>query len=219
MAGRRGTRSRGSGSRATRPRCARPEPSDDRRHRNLPSPGARRAARRLAPTARPPAGRPPVRSGLAHRRNPVLVTLGDVRSRVRGESLLRDPLALFLLLASIALTITFASLLGCDQAEQRRDAGPAQHGPEPRQAPPDRERGAARPRQPRRDRRRPRQRRRSSAAGVIAESASPAAQRRPRTGSRGDRRASAPEAVGVLPGLRCADAAAARANSAPAARR
>jgi cell division protease FtsH len=52
-----------------------------------------------------------VRSGLAHRRNPVLVTVGNVASATR-RVLLRDPLSLFLLLASIALAIAFATLLG-----------------------------------------------------------------------------------------------------------
>jgi len=59
----------------------------------------------------PAAGRPPVRSGLAHRRNPVLVTLGDFAQGARRVAL-RDPLALFLLLASIGLAIAFATLLG-----------------------------------------------------------------------------------------------------------
>jgi cell division protease FtsH len=52
-----------------------------------------------------------VRSGLAHRRNPVLVTLGDLASGARRVAF-RDPLSLFLLLASIALAIAFATLLG-----------------------------------------------------------------------------------------------------------
>jgi cell division protease FtsH len=57
------------------------------------------------------AARPTVRSGLAQRRNPLLVRLGDVASGTR-RLLLRDPLSLFLLLASIALAIAFATLLG-----------------------------------------------------------------------------------------------------------
>jgi cell division protease FtsH len=52
-----------------------------------------------------------VRSGLARRRNPVLVTLGDFAQSTR-RFLLRDPLSLFLLLASIGLAIAFAALLG-----------------------------------------------------------------------------------------------------------
>jgi len=54
---------------------------------------------------------PAVRSGLAHRRNPVLVTLGDLAQGARRAAL-RDPLALFLVLASLGLAIAFATLLG-----------------------------------------------------------------------------------------------------------
>src|SRR5580704_17335302 len=56
-------------------------------------------------------GKPAVRSGLAHRRNPVLAALGGFASNARRIAL-RDPLALFLLLASIGLVIAFATLLG-----------------------------------------------------------------------------------------------------------
>ncbi len=52
-----------------------------------------------------------VRSGLAQRRNPVLVRLGDFASGAR-RLILKDPLSLFLLLASIVLAIAFATLLG-----------------------------------------------------------------------------------------------------------
>ncbi len=52
-----------------------------------------------------------VRSGLAHRRNPALVMLGEAGQTAR-RLILRDPLAVFLLLASIGLAITFALLLG-----------------------------------------------------------------------------------------------------------
>jgi cell division protease FtsH len=58
-----------------------------------------------------PAGRAAVRSGLAHRRNPALVKLGEVASGAR-RLILRDPLSLFLLLASVVLAIAFATLLG-----------------------------------------------------------------------------------------------------------
>ncbi len=58
-----------------------------------------------------PANKAAVRSGLAHRRNPVLVALGDFAAGVRRAAL-RDPLSLFLLLASIGLAIAFATLLG-----------------------------------------------------------------------------------------------------------
>jgi cell division protease FtsH len=57
------------------------------------------------------AGRAAVRSGLAQRRNPVLVRIGEIAAGTR-RWLLRDPLATFLLLASLALAIAFATLLG-----------------------------------------------------------------------------------------------------------
>ena len=52
-----------------------------------------------------------VRSGLAHRRNPVLATLGDFAVGAR-KAIFRDPLSLFLAVASIGLAIAFAVLLG-----------------------------------------------------------------------------------------------------------
>jgi cell division protease FtsH len=58
-----------------------------------------------------PKGAPSVRSGLAERRNPVLVAVGEFFSTARRLAF-KDPLSLFLLLASIALAIAFASLLG-----------------------------------------------------------------------------------------------------------
>jgi cell division protease FtsH len=58
-----------------------------------------------------PAARASVRSGLAHRRNPALVRLGEIAQATR-RIVLRDPLSLLLLLASIGLAITFALLLG-----------------------------------------------------------------------------------------------------------
>jgi cell division protease FtsH len=60
---------------------------------------------------RPPADRVAVRSGLAKRRNPALAALGAFAQGTR-RVILRDPISLFLLLASIALAITFATLLG-----------------------------------------------------------------------------------------------------------
>ena len=57
------------------------------------------------------AGKASVRSGLARRRNPALVLLGDFASNTR-RLVFRDPLSLFLLVASIGLAITFAALLG-----------------------------------------------------------------------------------------------------------
>ncbi len=58
-----------------------------------------------------PVAKPAVRSGLAHRRNPALVVLGDFAQNAKRIAL-RDPLALFLLLASVGLAITFGVLLG-----------------------------------------------------------------------------------------------------------
>src|SRR5580693_3450275 len=62
-----------------------------------------------------------VRSGLAHKRNPALDTLGDFASGAR-RVIFRDKIALFLVLASVALLITFFSLLGA--------IGPSSHGSE-----------------------------------------------------------------------------------------
>jgi cell division protease FtsH len=58
-----------------------------------------------------PAAKPAVRSALATRRNPVLVAVGDFLANARRLAF-RDPLALFLALASVALAVTFATLLG-----------------------------------------------------------------------------------------------------------
>jgi cell division protease FtsH len=58
-----------------------------------------------------PAGRAAVRSGLAQRQNPVLTRLREFSSAARRR-FFRDPLATFLLLASIALAVTFFLLLG-----------------------------------------------------------------------------------------------------------
>jgi cell division protease FtsH len=58
-----------------------------------------------------PAAAKVVRSGLANRRNPVLARTADFFSASR-KFLLRDPMSLFLLIASIALAITFFVLLG-----------------------------------------------------------------------------------------------------------
>jgi cell division protease FtsH len=56
-------------------------------------------------------GRATVRSGLAKRRSPVLATLGAGLQSARRIAF-RDPIALFLALASIGLAIAFATLLG-----------------------------------------------------------------------------------------------------------
>ena len=72
-----------------------------------PSPSANGASSDGAPRA----GAATVRSGLAHRRNPVLAALASLLTAARRVAL-RDPLSLFLLLASIVLAIAFAMLLG-----------------------------------------------------------------------------------------------------------
>jgi cell division protease FtsH len=59
----------------------------------------------------PADGRAAVRSGLANRRSPVLASIGAGLQNVRRIAF-RDPIALFLLLASIGLAIAFATLLG-----------------------------------------------------------------------------------------------------------
>jgi len=71
--------------------------------------------------ARPSAPRPQVRSGLAQKRNPALATAGAFAIGVR-RFVFRDKLALFLVLASAALAITFFVLLG--------SIGPSSHGAE-----------------------------------------------------------------------------------------
>jgi cell division protease FtsH len=48
---------------------------------------------------------------LAHRRNPVLVKIAEILQTARRIAL-RDPIALFLLIASIVLAVAFATLLG-----------------------------------------------------------------------------------------------------------
>jgi cell division protease FtsH len=54
---------------------------------------------------------PSVRSGLAHKRNPALARLTELAQAAR-RVILRDPLSLFLLLATIALSVAFGVLLG-----------------------------------------------------------------------------------------------------------
>ena len=71
--------------------------------------------------ARSTAPRPQVRSGLAQKRNPALATAGAFAIGVR-KFVFRDKLALFLVLASAALAITFFVLLG--------SIGPSSHGAE-----------------------------------------------------------------------------------------
>jgi cell division protease FtsH len=88
-----------------------------------PPPANGRAPEEIAGASRPrpSASRPPVRSGLANKRNPVLATAGDIAIGVR-RLVFRDKLALFLTVASIALAVTFFVLLG--------SIGPSSHGTE-----------------------------------------------------------------------------------------
>jgi cell division protease FtsH len=58
----------------------------------------------------PAARRAAVRSGLAERRNPLLVRVGGLLSSARRIAL-RDPISLFLVIVSIGLAVTFFSLL------------------------------------------------------------------------------------------------------------
>jgi cell division protease FtsH len=58
-----------------------------------------------------PAAAKAVRSGLAQRRNPVAVKLVEFAQTAKRIAL-RDPLALFLLIASVVLAVAFATLLG-----------------------------------------------------------------------------------------------------------
>ncbi len=83
---------------------------------DTPTPDAARGAQ---PQGRPngngnghrPAAKAAVRSGLAQRRNPALVALGQFATSAR-RLIFRDKLALFLVLVSIGLAIAFATLLG-----------------------------------------------------------------------------------------------------------
>jgi len=61
--------------------------------------------------ATPPVSKATVSSRLAHRQNPVLAALKGFATTARRIAF-RDPLALFLLLVSIALAVTFGVLLG-----------------------------------------------------------------------------------------------------------
>ncbi len=70
---------------------------------NFPEPPSSNGRSRVSATT--------VRSGLAQRRNPVLVTLAGIAAGAR-RMVFRDSLSLFLLLASIGLAVAFATLLG-----------------------------------------------------------------------------------------------------------
>jgi cell division protease FtsH len=87
--------------------------TDDDNHSQSPQSNGRPAA-----PVRPPR-RAQVRSGLAHRRNPALATLGAIAVGAR-RIVFRDKIALFLVAASAALLIAFFSLLGA--------IGPSSHG-------------------------------------------------------------------------------------------
>jgi cell division protease FtsH len=75
---------------------------------NAPGNGASAAGNGANPAG---ASKATVRSGLANRRNPVLARIGDIATNARRVAF-KDPLSLFLLLASIGLAIAFATLLG-----------------------------------------------------------------------------------------------------------
>ncbi len=83
------------------------EPSSD----NPSFPPAPTPASNGRANGRPADGRAAVRSGLAQRRSPVLATLGAALHSARRIAF-RDPIALFLALASLGLAIAFATLLG-----------------------------------------------------------------------------------------------------------
>ena len=85
----------------------------------IPPPSSQGNGRPPAPIRSPKGGQ--VRSGLAHKRNPALVALGDFGSGAR-RVIFRDKIALFLGVASAGLLITFFSLLGV--------IGPNTHGSE-----------------------------------------------------------------------------------------
>jgi cell division protease FtsH len=85
----------------------------------IPPPSSQGNGRPPVPIPAAKAGQ--VRSGLAHKRNPALVALGDFAGGAR-RVIFRDKIALFLMLASAALLITFFSLLGA--------IGPSSHGAE-----------------------------------------------------------------------------------------
>ena len=122
--------------------------TDDPIPPSTPTPPAAPSGNGVASNGVSPVQKPTVRSGLAKRRNPALATAGSLLSGTR-RILLRDPLSVFLLLASIGLAIAFASLLGADQAEQFGRAGSPQHRPDAQQGQSHLDRRAARPRQPR----------------------------------------------------------------------
>jgi cell division protease FtsH len=82
---------------------------DDQDTSDIPAPPPQGNGRPEGPVRRPQRGQ--VRSGLAQRRNPALATLGAVALTAR-RLIFRDKIALFLVIASVALVTTFFSLLG-----------------------------------------------------------------------------------------------------------
>src|ERR1700722_3311572 len=85
----------------------------------IPPPSSQGNGRPPTPIRPPKGGQ--VRSGLANKRNPALVALGDFGTGAR-RLIFRDKIALFLVVASAGLLITFFSLLGA--------IGPNTHGSE-----------------------------------------------------------------------------------------
>src|ERR1700722_18088830 len=83
----------------------------------IPPPSSQGNGRPPAPVRPPKGGQ--VRSGLAHKRNPALVALGDFGTGAR-RLIFRDKIALFLILASVGLVVAFFTLLGA--------IGPSSHG-------------------------------------------------------------------------------------------
>ncbi len=74
-----------------------------------PTPGA--SSNGHSGNGKSPAAKAAVRSGLAQRRNPVLVRVVEIATSLR-RLILRDKLSLFLAIASIGLAVAFATLLG-----------------------------------------------------------------------------------------------------------
>jgi cell division protease FtsH len=85
----------------------------------IPPESSQGNGRPTGPVSPPKGGQ--VRSGLAHKRNPALVALGDFGTTAR-KIIFRDKIALFLAFASVALVIAFFSLLGA--------ISPSSHGKE-----------------------------------------------------------------------------------------
>src|ERR1700722_7611274 len=86
-----------------------PDPSED------PSVPSSRVPQPAAPSARssrnPKNPKAKVSSGLANRRHPLLIAMGDAALVVR-KALLSDPIKLFLGVVSVGLAIAFFVLLG-----------------------------------------------------------------------------------------------------------